>query len=475
MTIALALPTTPPTTDATAAGIPGTTAAATPSGPAFARVVERIQREADAAAEEPGAGETAATGTEDVLTSLVDGAAADTADATDAADSAGTGTVAPTVTAVPAQLAGLASLASGVSLASPVVSAQAGATIGDVPSAPVASASPAVATDSMVSTLAAAEPVVAAIPSVAPTTPSALPAVPGAVAALPGSLPGTQAASATRTDAPAPSVASVASTTTSTTTTAPGAPAVALAAPSATAAARPAAASGVPADASVAAEASASAPSPLPARVVADAASTDAPVALAAAEAAGPASAAAPAPQAAAPAVATTASAAPATDAAPRPAAATPTLTAQVSPPVVRLVASGTGEHTIRLTVTPESLGPILVRARVSADGSARIDLVAPDGVARDALQQLGTDLRRDLAGAGFSSATLTILTAADGARAGVSANGGDAAGQAFSQQPAREDAPGGRGSRSATPAPVPAPTSIDVPARLDGRVDVLA
>ena len=82
--------------------------------------------------------------------------------------------------------------------------------------------------------------------------------------------------------------------------------------------------------------------------------------------------------------------------------ASTPTpLAAQVVRPLFTLAAAGAGEHTLSISVTPDNLGPVLVRAQISA-GSMRLELFAPTDAAREALRLILPDLRRDLAGGGL-------------------------------------------------------------------------
>uniref|UniRef100_UPI0028D2E79E flagellar hook-length control protein FliK n=1 Tax=uncultured Leifsonia sp. TaxID=340359 RepID=UPI0028D2E79E len=94
------------------------------------------------------------------------------------------------------------------------------------------------------------------------------------------------------------------------------------------------------------------------------------------------------APAAAAPATATPTSA--------------PTLGAQLTRPVFTLAAAGRGEHVMTVHVTPDTLGPVTVRAHVGAEG-VRVELFAPTDAARDALRAILPDLRRDLGSAGLS------------------------------------------------------------------------
>jgi flagellar hook-length control protein FliK len=53
------------------------------------------------------------------------------------------------------------------------------------------------------------------------------------------------------------------------------------------------------------------------------------------------------------------------------------------------------------VSVTPDNLGPVTVRAHVGADG-VRVELFAPTDPGRDAIRAIIPELRRDLAGAGL-------------------------------------------------------------------------
>jgi hypothetical protein len=98
------------------------------------------------------------------------------------------------------------------------------------------------------------------------------------------------------------------------------------------------------------------------------------------------------------PAVVATTVAAPAGTPAPAPSPAPSAgLLPQVTAPVIALARSAEGQHSVTLTVTPENLGPVTVRAHISG-GSIRLELHAPSDVGRDALRTILTDLRRDLA-----------------------------------------------------------------------------
>jgi len=53
------------------------------------------------------------------------------------------------------------------------------------------------------------------------------------------------------------------------------------------------------------------------------------------------------------------------------------------------------------VSVTPDNLGPVTVRAHVGAEG-VRVELFASNDLGRDAIRAIIPDLRRDLAGAGL-------------------------------------------------------------------------
>ncbi|WP_167138818.1 flagellar hook-length control protein FliK [Diaminobutyricimonas sp. TR449] len=80
-----------------------------------------------------------------------------------------------------------------------------------------------------------------------------------------------------------------------------------------------------------------------------------------------------------------------------------PTYATQVAGPVFSLASAGKGEHVMTVTVTPENLGPVTVRAVVGAE-SVRVELFAPTDAGRDALRAIMPDLRRDLAATGMSA-----------------------------------------------------------------------
>jgi len=77
--------------------------------------------------------------------------------------------------------------------------------------------------------------------------------------------------------------------------------------------------------------------------------------------------------------------------------------TGQLSRPIFTLAAAGPGSHTMTISVTPDTLGPVTVRAHVSPDG-IRVELFAPTDLGRDAIRAILPDLRKDLAGAGVGA-----------------------------------------------------------------------
>lgn len=106
------------------------------------------------------------------------------------------------------------------------------------------------------------------------------------------------------------------------------------------------------------------------------------------------------------------------------PAAAAPVprhvLLPQLSAPVLSLARAADGEHSVTLTVSPESLGPVTVRAHIAA-GVIRLELHAPSEAGREALRAILTDLRRDLAVAAPGS---SLAMSSDSSTAGPSADG---------------------------------------------------
>lgn len=162
---------------------------------------------------------------------------------------------------------------------------------------------------------------------------------------------------------------------------------------------------------------------------------------------------------------------------------ATPTLHAQVSGPVFQLVAAGDGDHVLTLSVTPDNLGPVTVRAHI-AGGDLRIELFAPHDAGREALRALAAELRRDLAGIA-PTASLSVSDAKEapaqgnGQQAGPGNGSGGDAGAGTAARPGDQhpwqSRPGARpGVPGATTDPTIQPTVDDRTPGAARRLDVL-
>lgn len=162
---------------------------------------------------------------------------------------------------------------------------------------------------------------------------------------------------------------------------------------------------------------------------------------------------------------------APAAAASPTPAtppAAQPPLAPQLTTPLVNLARSGQGEHTLTLRVSPEDLGPVTVKARITGS-SVTIELASGTAAGRDALRALLVDLRRDLAVLVPQSSI--AITAPDTLRGDQSATGtagspggstsASTSGQSFGQG-SPDGSPRDREARPGTATPV-IPLSPDV------------
>ena len=122
--------------------------------------------------------------------------------------------------------------------------------------------------------------------------------------------------------------------------------------------------------------------------------------------------------------------------AAPQPASSTPApLNAQLAPALFQLRDVGAGIHVLTLTVAPEAVGPVTVRARVEASG-IRIELSAPTEHGRNALDAMLPDLRRDLSQGGMNSSLSLAAGTSDSQGGGRSAF--DAGGGSFARDPGR-------------------------------------
>lgn len=151
-------------------------------------------------------------------------------------------------------------------------------------------------------------------------------------------------------------------------------------------------------------------------------------------------------------------------------AAARSVLLPQLTTPVVSLVQAPDGDHRITVTVSPENLGPVTVRAHISS-GAIHIELHAPSDIGREALRAILTDLRRDLAAAA-PHASLLLSTTDDRGSSHPQNSGQSSAGpgsdHSGSHTPSSRDSarPGSlpltlpTGSEPGTPIPPPSPHS---------------
>lgn len=142
-----------------------------------------------------------------------------------------------------------------------------------------------------------------------------------------------------------------------------------------------------------------------------------------------------PTPATPAPAVTVSPTSTPVVTAPDAAAAAPRAVAAQVAPVVLSIVQRPVGSHQLTMTVTPDTLGPVTVRAHISAGGEVRVELLGATDAGRDALRTIVTDLRRDLAAVmPHASLVLGSSTAADagspdrGAQPGAGGTAGDQA-----------------------------------------------
>jgi hypothetical protein len=124
---------------------------------------------------------------------------------------------------------------------------------------------------------------------------------------------------------------------------------------------------------------------------------------------------------------------------------------AQVSPVVLSIVQRPVGTHQLTMTVSPDTLGPVTVRAHISAGGEVRVELLGATDAGREALRAIVTDLRRDLA-AVMPHANLTL-----GSGSGSAADAGtpDRGAQPGAGGAAGDQGSGGRESVRAPSVPV--------------------
>lgn len=133
----------------------------------------------------------------------------------------------------------------------------------------------------------------------------------------------------------------------------------------------------------------------------------------------------------------------------PAPAIAPP-LAEQLARPLFTLATATPGEHVMTISVVPDTLGPVTVRAHLSADG-VRIELLAAHDTGREGLRSILGELRRDLAAGGMAS-SLSLGNANMSAAGGGNGNaGGGNTGHGLSGggQGAQENGSGQRGDNS--------------------------
>ncbi|WIE77040.1 flagellar hook-length control protein FliK [Curtobacterium sp. MCSS17_007] len=78
-------------------------------------------------------------------------------------------------------------------------------------------------------------------------------------------------------------------------------------------------------------------------------------------------------------------------------------LAQQLGRPLFSLAQAGPGEHVVTVQVAPDTLGPVTVRAHVTAHGM-HVELFAASDAGRDAVRQVLPDLRRDASGSGITT-----------------------------------------------------------------------
>jgi flagellar hook-length control protein FliK len=154
----------------------------------------------------------------------------------------------------------------------------------------------------------------------------------------------------------------------------------------------------------------------------------------------------------------------------PNPAASAP-LATQLARPIFSLAAAGTGQHVMTVSVTPDNLGPVTLRAHVGADG-VRVELFAPNDIGRDAIRAIIPELRRDLAGAGLGG-NLTLSSQNQPSAGSDHSAAGQAGGRGDRDGTTHPAADGTRGGANDIP-----PTESDSRQRAFGSastIDVLA
>jgi flagellar hook-length control protein FliK len=131
----------------------------------------------------------------------------------------------------------------------------------------------------------------------------------------------------------------------------------------------------------------------------------------------------------------------------------------QLARPIFTLAAAGHGQHTVTVTVAPEALGEVTVRAHVTAQGM-HVEMFAASDAGRDAVRAIMPDLRRDMSQTGVST-TLDLSNQNQPSDTGRQAPDRSAAGlpsSGRSGSPGLEARPASR-----TPAPARQTTGLDV------------
>ena len=99
-------------------------------------------------------------------------------------------------------------------------------------------------------------------------------------------------------------------------------------------------------------------------------------------------------------------------------------LNRQLGGPVAKLAEAGPGERSVIVRVSPDTYGPVTVRATIGVDGSIRVELASATDAGREALRSGLADLRRDLAQVLGPNAQLSVDTRTDHGRSGAFGQG---------------------------------------------------
>lgn len=163
---------------------------------------------------------------------------------------------------------------------------------------------------------------------------------------------------------------------------------------------------------------------------------------------------------------------------------ARPALLPQLTGPVIALARSPEGQHSITLTVSPENLGPVTVRAHI-VGSSIRLELHSPSDAGRDALRVILTDLRRDLSvAAPGASVDVSSRDSASGsspdaqARPDSGRSGAESRGDAQARGDQQRPAAGSADTRNAPAAASVGetrPLAATDPSSAHSRIDVYA